>query len=53
MSELQIGQMGVPTEDFSDFTPIDIQLSDGLNVVACYCEGLIEFYNNLGGEEPE
>ena len=56
MSELRVGQMGVEKEDFSGYDPVDVQFSNGTNIIACHCEGLIEYYNGLDpefGSEPE
>ena len=49
VSQLNIGQMGYDTSggNFSSFETIDIQFSGGTDIVGCYCEGMMELYNNL------
>jgi len=53
ISDLQVGQMGVLSSDFTDFDEIDVQLQNGTNVISCYCSGLIDYYRSLDPGPPE
>jgi hypothetical protein len=49
ISELNIGMVGEDSSDGnqSSFEEIAIQFSGGTNIVACYCEGLTDYYDAL------
>jgi hypothetical protein len=51
LAELNIGMIGEDTSggNLTSFEEVAIQFSGGSDIVACYCEGLVEYYDNLEG----